>query len=76
MFGMNFDKKLKWNQHLQKLKKCNSLCGKNWALQPKMSLWLYTKVKIYAALWIGVWWPETRQTRAIRPLNASERQAL
>lgn len=82
--GVIFDQRLTWNPHIQKtthksivaLGRCRRMCGKNWGLNPKMTLWLYTRVVrpmiAYGAI---VWWNKTRQSGVARQLSCVQRLA-
>ena len=82
--GITFDQKLTWKTHILNtakkasiaLGRCRRMCGKNWGLNPKMTLWLYTRV-IRPMVTYGsiVWWPKTQQVGAIRLLSGIQRQA-
>ena len=82
--GVIFDQKLTWRPHITKttkkasiaLGRCRRMCGKNWGLNPKMTLWLYTRV-IRPMITYGsvVWWPRTQQQGAIRLLSGIQRLA-
>lgn len=82
--GVIFDHKLTWNQHIQKITQkstvsfniCRKMCGKNWGLNPKMTLWLYTRV-IRPMITYGAiaWWPKTQQAGVTQLLGAIQRQA-
>lgn len=82
--GVLFDQRLTWNSHILKvankasigLGRCRRMCGKNWGLSPKMTLWLYTRViRPMIAYGSIVWWPKTQQAGAIRQLESIQRQA-
>lgn len=54
---------------------CRRFCGKNWELQQKMFLWIYTSnirpMLSYASV---VWWPEPPQAGAIPRISSIQRQ--
>jgi ribonuclease HI len=82
--GVTFDQKLTWNPHFKRLKhrattalgRCRRLCGKNWGLKPKLTLWLYTRV-IRPMITYGAvaWWSKTTQVSCMRQLSSIQRLA-
>ena len=58
------------------LGRCRRMCGKNWGLNPKMTLWLYTRVVRPMITYGSVaWWTKTQQVGTIRLLNNAQRLA-
>lgn len=82
--GITFDQKLTWKAHISNIAKkatmalgrCRRMCGKNWGISPKMTLWLYSRVIRPMIIYGSVaWWPKTGQGTAIRTLSGIQRQA-
>lgn len=82
--GVLFDHRMTWNTHISKtitkatisLGRCRRLCGKNWGLNPKMTLWLYTAVvRPMIAYGAVVWWTKMLQTGSQRRMESVQRLA-
>ena len=82
--GITLDSKLGWTQHIENainkatlaLIQCRKLLGRQWGLNPKVMLWLYTAIvrpiMSYGSL---VWAPLAENDRTKNKLNKLQRRA-